>query len=31
MMSLKIMFEESVSVMKADISLIVTELFLMKT
>ena len=31
MISLTIMFEESVSVMKADISLIVTELFLMKT
>ena len=31
MISLTIMFEESVSVMNADISLIVTELFLMKT
>jgi hypothetical protein len=31
MMSLTIMFEESVRVMKEDMSLIVTELFLMNT
>jgi hypothetical protein len=31
MMSLTIMFDESVSVIKDDMSLIVTELFLMKT